>query len=717
MIDIDEAFAPLHERANGRESAQKGADWRAIMPVPDTAPSLARGIIDRFSPPGFGFTQAWPYHESSGRPLGFVIRYDLTDPDAPSQKQLKPFTFCAGSDGRREWRCKSFPVPRPLYGLDRLAARPEAPVLVVEGEKAADAAARRFHDYVTVTSPGGSNAACMANWSPLAARHVVIWRDADDAGQHYLDEVVGMLRSAGAATIRSVEIPSGLTEGWDLADELPDWLAEGDLTRMLAGATPVRGDAPLPLFPPLPAAERYPTEALGPVLSRAAAAISRKVQVPEAIAAQSVLAAASLPAQAHADVMFPYGQKRPLSLYLITVAGSGDRKSTADNEALWPIRKREKALKEQHDRDFKTWSIDHAAWSAEKRKIEGKGSLDLEGRKQALRDLGSEPERPLHPFLTAPDPTVEGLAKAWPSAPAALGIFTAEGGQFIGGHGMSQDNRLKTAAVYSELWDGHPIKRIRAADGVSILLGRRLSMHVMVQPDASALFLADPTLRDQGLLSRVLVAAPDSIAGTRLYRDTAPHDDAAIKAYGARLLSILEARWPLAAGQRNELDPRVLTITTEASAAWRGFYDHVERQCGKLNDLGPIQDFAAKAAEHAARIAGVLTVVENLHAAEIGLSAMAPALTLADWYVNEALRLQRAARTDPRLLRAQQLLDWMLARGGMIGFREILQFGPLAVRTKSDAEDALSILSGHGWVAEAQGRPRSFRLIETGEQP
>ncbi len=77
---------------------------------------------------------------------------------------------------------------------------------------------------------------------------------------------------------------------------------------------------------------------------------------------------------------------------------------------------------------------------------------------------------------------------------------------FIGGHGMSPDNRLRTAAGYSEMWDGHPIKRVRSLDGVSILYGRRLSMHLMVQHDAAAQFLADPLLRDQGLLSRVLVA-------------------------------------------------------------------------------------------------------------------------------------------------------------------------------------------------------------------
>jgi hypothetical protein len=476
---------------------------------------------------------------------------------------------------------------------------------------------------------------------------------------------------------------------------------------------PLSCDEPLPLFPLVSPAERYPIEALG-CLAPAAAAIARKVQVPEAIAAQSVLAVASLAAQARADVLLPFGQTRPLSLYLVTVAASGDRKSSADNEARWPIWKREKALKQEHEEAYRHWFVDCAAWTAEKKRIESDRKLDLEGRKARLRELGPEPQRPLHPFLTAPDPTVEGLVKAWSLAPPALGIFTAEGGQFVGGHGMSSDHRLKTAATLSEIWDGHPLKRVRALDGVSVLHGRRLSMHLLVQPDAANGFLSDSVLRDQGLLSRVLVSEPDSIAGTRLYRDTTPEDDAAIKAYGARILSLLEADWPLAAGQVNELNPRVLPLSGEASAAWRVFHDHLEGQCGADQDLRQVRDFAAKAPEHAARIAGVLTIVGDPEATDIGLAAMAKALTLTDWYVAEAARLHQAVRRDPKLLRAQQLLEWMCSRGGpLFDFRDIVRLGPGPVRTKAAAEEALLVLTAHGWIIEENARPRRLRLLRS----
>lgn len=527
---------------------------------------------------------------------------------------------------------------------------------------------------------------------------------------------------------RAHHIPPAGFEAWP-REKRDEWFAEANRTICASTREPSRNsngaaticavppapeaaDGPIPLFPDLPKAERFPIESLSPVLSSAAAAISRKVQVPKAIAAQSVLAAAALAAQAHADVMLPYGQTRPLSLFLVTVAASGDRKSTADNEALWPIRKHEKNLKEEHERAHYEWKIACAAWNAEKKKIEADKKLDLDQRRTVLAEIGPEPEPPLYPFLTAPEPTIEGLVKAWISAPASLGVFSAEGGMFIGGHGMSQDNRLRTAAGYSEMWDGKPIKRIRSLDGVSILDGRRLSMHLMVQHDAAMQFLADPLLRDQGLLSRVLVAAPESIAGTRLYRDVSPDDDAAIRAYGKRVLDILEAPWPLADGGRNELKPRTLRMSADAERIWRTFYDHVEKQCGPGSALHAVQDFAAKIAEHAARIAGVLTIVGDCAAAEIGVETMRSALTLADWYVNEAVRLQSAARTDPRLVRAQQLLDWLRSREqDEISFREIGKLAPPPFRTKAGADDAIGVLKSHGWLVETSARPRKFRLI------
>ena len=202
------------------------------------------------------------------------------------------------------------------------------------------------------------------------------------------------------------------------------------------------------------------------------------------------------------------------------------------------------------------------------------------------------------------------------------------------------------------------------------------------------------------------------MAGKRKYQEPSPHVAATIRAYGARLLSILEAEPALEHGARNELAPRALPISAEATEVWRAFYNHIEEQSGEGNALAPIGDFAAKAAEHAARIAGAITIVEDLHAKEIGLAAMKGAVKLAEWHVGEALRLKAVGRTDPKLFRAAKLLEWLQSQpNGEAGISKILTGGPNAMRTKDAADEALKILAEHGWTIDVSNRPRVIRAV------
>jgi hypothetical protein len=56
-------------------------------------------------------------------------------------------------------------------------------------------------------------------------------------------------------------------------------------------------------------------------------------------------------------------------------------------------------------------------------------------------------------MLTSTEPTFEGLTKQFHNHHPSLGIFASEGGQFIGGHAMYEENKLRTASGLSELWD------------------------------------------------------------------------------------------------------------------------------------------------------------------------------------------------------------------------------------------------------------------------
>lgn len=128
-------------------------------------------------------------------------------------KRIRPLWW----DGS-QWLWKAPPAPRPLYWARRHAA---APVLVVEGEKTADAAAALLPSHAVVTWPSGCKAIDKADWSPIAGRRCVLWPDADDVGREAMDKLAPLLLKAGAAQVRIVTPPSGLAEGWDLADA--DW--------------------------------------------------------------------------------------------------------------------------------------------------------------------------------------------------------------------------------------------------------------------------------------------------------------------------------------------------------------------------------------------------------------------------------------------------------------------------------------------------------------
>jgi hypothetical protein len=285
------------------------------------------------------------------------------------------------------------------------------------------------------------------------------------------------------------------------------------------------GHDPLPLTRSMPSAGIFPVDALGPVMADAANAFQAKTQAPMDICANAVLAVAGLASQAHADVELPTGEIKPLSLFLVTIAPSGERKTSTDSLALVPVRERETSLRQEHELACGDHENAHGAWDAERKMILANKKLDLSGRKAALDKLGPEPKPPLSPIIVCHEPTFEGLAKLLMNGQPSVGIFASEGGVFIGGHGFSEEAKLRTAAGLSLLWDDGRLTRVRAGEGVTALAGRRVALHLQAQPDVAARVFSDQMLADQGLLSRILVVAPDTRQGQRFWKDASPEID------------------------------------------------------------------------------------------------------------------------------------------------------------------------------------------------
>ena len=468
------------------------------------------------------------------------------------------------------------------------------------------------------------------------------------------------------------------------------------------------GRDPLPLTRSMPSATPFPVAELGPVMAAAARAFQARTQAPMDICANAVLAVAGLASQAHADVELPTGEVKPSSLFLMSIARSGERKTSADNLALAPVRGREAELRQEHDLAFGEHENAHAAWDAERKKILNNKKLDLDARKRALEELGAEPKPPLSPILVCHEPTFEGLAKLLISGQPSVGIFASEGGVFIGGHGFSEEPKLRTAAGLSLLWDDGRLTRVRAGEGVTALAGRRVALHIQAQPDVAARLFSDPVLADQGLLSRILVLAPDTRQGQRFWKELSPEHDVAARAYVDQVNRLFRRPMPLKEGSRNELQPRRLPLSQEARRMWIEFADSVERQLGPQGDLAAISGFAAKLPEHAARIACVLSMFERPDAVEIDAGAMSNGIALSKHYAEGALRLHGQSRLNADLIDADLLLQWarIKADRGLISLPDIVQTGPNRIRETATARRLVGILEQHRHLERVPGTVR-----------
>lgn len=198
-------------------------------------------VPDKIFHPTLGQPAAfWVYHDQQGRVLGLVCRWDHPG----GEKTIRPYTPSRNANGDIAWQWKGWPEPRPLYGLDRLAAHPDAPVLVTEGEKAADAAQKLFPGMVAITWPHGAESAGKADFSPLRSRTVHVWPDADEPGHRAARAACDAATAVGAVEVLKVAPPEGVTSGWDLADALAEgWTPERAATWLQANSTHYKTEA------------------------------------------------------------------------------------------------------------------------------------------------------------------------------------------------------------------------------------------------------------------------------------------------------------------------------------------------------------------------------------------------------------------------------------------------------------------------------------------
>jgi putative DNA primase/helicase len=195
---------------SSKNNIQYTAIINSIIPIPATIPPFVLQNNNGH----------WVYEDKNGNPILHVVRIDGSD----GKKMFKPYTY-ASINGVAQWANRGIYKDgksvkmKPLYNLSMLYKRPNDEVLLVEGEKAADAANRLLPDYVSITWLGGANNAGNADLEHLKDRIVWLWPDNDDAGRKAMSVIKKNLKGI-AKSCKIVDLsPLGkLKEKWDLGD-------------------------------------------------------------------------------------------------------------------------------------------------------------------------------------------------------------------------------------------------------------------------------------------------------------------------------------------------------------------------------------------------------------------------------------------------------------------------------------------------------------------
>jgi hypothetical protein len=389
---------------------------------------------------------------------------------------------------------------------------------------------------------------------------------------------------------------------------------------------------------------------------------------------------------------------------MLTIAESGERKTAADSLASTPVNERRMMLQTLYKAALREYEAAHEGHKMRVKQVK-EGAADANSLASALREIQEDPP-PRKPFFIVTEPTAEGLVISLRDGQYSQALSTDEGGQFLGGYAMSDESELRTITLLSRLWDGSPIDRVRATEKEhTTLFGRRLAVHLMAQPEVANRLLGKSLYRAQGMLGRFLICAPASRIGTRTHDGSAadPREDPRLRKYWHAVRQLLE-RQPNEDREVGGLDPPCMALSPEARGVLIAAHNDIEAAMRDDGELSGIREFASKAAEHACRLAAVLTLVEDPAAFSVTAETMRGALELVQAYLREHVRLAGSASISMEVGNGVKLWEWISRKKlREITPRKVMQLGPYSIREAPAARAALRMLDDHGWLWTEDG--------------
>lgn len=450
-------------------------------------------------------------------------------------------------------------------------------------------------------------------------------------------------------------------------------------------------------------ADEFPLTALPVPLQAAIEEVEYATQAPLGLIAASALTAISVACHSLVSVERDEGLNGPVSLYFLTIATSGERKTSVDKFFTRAISEWEKEQTEKAKPLMAAFRAAEANWiavgegiKAAIKKAASQLSPDPLATEALIQHEASRPIEPHIPSVLRMDDTPEALAVALGRWPVAA-IMSSEAGIIFGAHGMNPDSVMRNMGQLNIFWDGGHLKRDRTSTKSIDVDGMRVTVGLQVQPATLKAFLDKQGIlaRGTGFLARFLMSQPESTQGTRYYRDPKPGYPE-IGKFSARCKHLLNI--PANVDTNGKLTTTYLKLKPDAKQLWTAFHDQVEDVLGSGGYLHEIQDVASKAADNAARLAACLHIFCDPNAGpSIGAEPMRIASSVIWWYLDEALRFAREAAVPAVIRNAEKIENWLhdqaIQGKVFVTIGTLLQSGP--VRNKIERDAALDLLEEH----------------------
>ena len=695
-------------------------DWSDLFPdEPAAAGRSPRPMPRPGSPPpapGAMPETVYEIRDTSGE---LVARHVRTDSPSGKRFRWERPDGTSGLDG--------LPVRElPLYGAHLVPdCGPDETVVLVEGEKAADALVGLCMPALgTVT--GASTCPGETALSVLRGRDVALWPDADDPGAAHM-AAVGEALTGIARSVRRVTWPDAPEKG-----DAADFVAAGGTAEAVQRLI---DDAPRlgvlvdeePEWPPLlPLGSRtalpaFPTDALPTWLRDLVEAEALATQTPVDMAALFCLAVVATVTAKRFEIEAGEGWLQPLNLFVCVAMDPGTRKSPVHAECIAPL-----VAIEREEIELMAPAI---AQSDSLRRI-------AEARRAALEKMAADPRAEngddlirqatdaarsvaemdvaVAPRRFVDDITPEALASALAEQGGRIALLSAEGGVFDHMSGGRYADRVPNLDVYLKGWTGETLRVDRKGRPPEQIDDPALTLGIAVQPQVLQDVGRNPALHGRGLFARFLYAVPASNVG---FRDTEPHPmPAAVReAYSRGVRAVTR----LADEQGAEAS--ILRLSPEAAALFGRWRADLEPRRRRGGEHAVIAEWSSKIEGEVARIAGILHVAGHTDRgarAPIDQTTMAAAIRIGEFLVPHALAAFDLMGADERVAAARAVVGW-IERNRLTEFslrdchREFLHRFPRV----SEAAAALALLVERGYLAELPrpaartGRPPSPRYL------